>query len=80
MIGHAAPSKSGSSKKRILISVKDRRYGWVGRSCRTLTLPGEPWLESATHQRERDGALLRVHTEVRSKTLDTADIVREAIL
>ena len=29
--------------------------------------------------RERNGALLRVHAEVCSKTLDTADIVREAI-
>ena len=33
------------------------------------------WLDSANFQRERNGALLRVHAVVCSKVLDTADIV-----
>ena len=37
------------------------------------------WVESARFLRERNGALLRVQVEVRSKQLDTADIVREGI-
>jgi hypothetical protein len=34
----------------------------------------------AHFQRERNGALFRVHAVVCAKVLDTADIVREAIL
>ena len=35
--------------------------------------------KAKTIPRERNGALLRVHAVVCSKTLDTADIVREAM-
>ena len=34
----------------------------------------------AIHQLERKGAIFRVHGLVRSKVLDTADIVRDAML
>src|SRR6266404_6609492 len=46
----------------------------------TETITSESWLESATHQRERNGALLRVHAPVCSKSVDTADIVRDGDL
>jgi hypothetical protein len=44
-------------------------------------ITSEPWLAPAiVFQLERNGALFGVHRVVRFKMLDTADIVREAIL
>ena len=40
----------------------------------------EPGVGTALLLPERNGALLRVHGEVRSNLLDTADIVRDACL
>jgi hypothetical protein len=45
-----------------------------------LLVFGQPWLDAALFQLERNGALLRVHAVVCSKVLDTADIVRDAWL
>ena len=62
-----------------LTNNQDRSEGskrWLGRTeSLTLTIPSEPRLESANHPRERNGALLGVHTEsVRRYRLTRADI------
>ncbi len=43
----------------------------------TATIASEPLVGKRSLQRERNGALLRVHAAVCSKMLDTADIVRD---
>jgi len=60
--------KTGEFEK----SNHDRGRGskrWLGRTeFLTPTINSEPRLESANHPRERNGALLRVHALVRSKS------------
>src|SRR5579863_7202838 len=76
MIGHPAPKTRG-----VRTSNRDRSWGskrWLGRTeFLTLKISSEPRLERANHPRERNGALLRVHAEVRSKTCLTPPTLLE---
>ena len=77
-IDWAFRSLGGESEPVIMIAVCDRRDGWVEPSSDPIDYE-RAVVGAADVHRERNGALLRLHVAVCSKTLDTADIVREGI-
>jgi hypothetical protein len=69
----------GESELVIMIAVATEEMHGSDRSPNLQRITRRAWLDEALFQRERNGALLRVHAAVCSKLLDTADIVRDAI-
>lgn len=78
MIGCPAPPREESALV-IMIAVRDRRDAWVEPTCRPEEIMWRAVVGAAAVHLERNGALYRVQVVVCSKTLDNADIVREAI-
>ena len=78
MIGHPAPCK-GEFELAILIAVVIEEMAGSDRVL-TRTIRSEPRLENANHQRERNGALSESTDQYAQKVLDSADIVRDAML
>jgi hypothetical protein len=68
-----------SHSLRNFCNIVVRGTGLVGLSSRPDTDCERALVGSAHFQRERHGALLRVHAVVCAKVLDAADIVRDAI-
>ena len=68
-------------QRHLIVDEIRRFYSWVGPSSRPETIASEPWVGMALLQLERNGALFyKCMLQCARKLLDTADIVREAML
>jgi len=77
MIGRPAPLQKEEFELGIMIAPATEEMDGSDWVPNLKLIASEPWLDTALLHLERNGALFGVHGLVRSKGLDTADIVRD---